>query len=472
VALLIGPRPEFHVVDTALLCAGAVPYSLQEGDPVAAMAESVQRAGAALLVTEARLRATADAVREATGVEVVAVDTDRDEVAASGGPDVDELWRAVGPEDVATLIFTSGTTGEPKAVQLSHRAIVTSEHGTDALAPFGNRDGTVLSYLPLNHIAERFMSHYAGLVFGVTVRSVPDPDRLYDEIAATRPSRFFGVPRVYEKLLQRARALVDTGINVHEVPTTLGLDRAEFLGVATAPSSRGMLAGLRGVGLEVCDLWGMSEAIMCTLNPPGAVRLGTVGTFLPSVEGRIAADGEILVRGSNVFSGYLGDAERTAELVDADGWVHTGDVGSIEDGYLTIRGRKKELLITSAGKNIAPAAVEGALKDASPLVDHAVAVADGRRWVTALLVLDEIELARVVGDGDFATAACSTTVRALLDQAVTAANERLARAEQVRGYHVVRRPWRPGDPELTPTLKLRRDVIAQTYAQEIEELYR
>lgn len=519
VALLMGPRPEFHVMDTAVLHAGGTAFSLQLGDALANHLRSLKVSGALHLVTEAsHLDEAAAIARAHGGVDLICVDPDgpcdgvlsMEDVAQREGPAFDELWRAVDPEDIATLIFTSGTTGAPKAVQLSHRAIAVSEHSTHALAPFRDPDGTVLSYLPLNHIAERFMSHYASLAYGVTIRSVPDPDTLYDEIRMTRPVRFFGVPRIYEKLADRATAMLEadpalqtafaaglSGVRAEQsgqslppdedeafraghaalagVRRELGLDRAEYLAVATAPAAYAMLERLHGLGLRVCDLWGMSEIIMCTLNPPDAVRLGTVGVFLDGVEGRIADDGEILVRGPNAFSGYVGDPERTAELRDAEGWIHTGDVGSIDDGYLSILGRKKELLVTATGKNIAPAHIESAIKPASPLIDHAMAIAEGRRHVTALIALDPDAVAAYAMDhdltGDPADLAGHAEVRAAVARAVAEANTTLARAETVRRFHIVSAAWLPGGDEITSTSKLRRDRIAAKYAAQIEELY-
>ncbi|KRF21150.1 hypothetical protein ASG90_01720 [Nocardioides sp. Soil797] len=520
VALLMGPRPEFHVMDTAVLHTGGTPFSLQLGDALDNHVRSLKVSGAGHLVTESKVLDEAMAIARAHGgIDVICVDLDAPregvlsmgEVAHREGPGFEELWRAVGPEDIATLIFTSGTTGVPKAVQLSHRAIAVSEHSTHALAPFTDPDGTVLSYLPLNHIAERFMSHYASLAYGVRIRSVADPTTLYEEIRTTRPVRFFGVPRIYEKLADRATALIDAAPGLQDAVATgleavraeqsgepligeraeaarqahadlagvrreLGLDRAEYLAVATAPAALAMLERFHAVGLKVCDLWGMSEIIMCTLNPPDAVRLGTVGVFLDGVEGRIADDGEILVRGPNAFSGYVGDTERTAELRDTEGWIHTGDVGSIHDGYLSILGRKKELLVTATGKNIAPAHIEGALKSASPLIDHAMAIAEGRRHVTALLALDPdamVTFAVENGiDGEIVDLFDNPEVRAEVERAVAAANQTLARAETVRRFHIAPTAWLAGGDEVTPTAKLRRERIVAKYATEIEELYR
>jgi long-chain acyl-CoA synthetase len=509
VPLLMGPRPEFHVVDTALLHAGATPYSLHVGEPVADSVRAVRLTEAPLLVTERAWLDHAHAVAAETGVRVVCVEDDLDDlVAQGGGVDPEALWRAVDPEDIATLIFTSGTTGTPKAVRLSHRALVTSEQSTHALAPFGDPDGTVLSYLPLSHIAERFMSHYASLTAGLTVHSVPDPASLYDELRRVRPTRFFGVPRVYEKLVDRihqqlaadpalqqahqvllaavratqagepvadARAAQDAHDTLRAVREAIGLDRAEYVGVATAPSAYPMLEQLLSVGLRVSDIWGMSEIIMCTLNPPDAIRLGTVGRFLPGMEGRVADDGELLVRGPHAFSGYVGDPERTAETISPDGWVRTGDLGRIDDGYLTILGRKKELLITATGKNLMPAVIEGAVKSASALIDHVVAIAEGRRHVTALIALDPDELAAFAKarglDGGFAAVVRADAVRAEVEAAVATGNASLSRPETIRAFAVVDVPWRAGGDELTTTAKLRRAEISEKYATTIEGLY-
>jgi long-subunit acyl-CoA synthetase (AMP-forming) len=520
VALLSGPRPEFHVVDTALLHARAVPFSLQESDPVERLARNLNVTNANILVVEERLVDLARQVTAALGRPITLVGLDHaspgflslDAVAkrGTGGPSVEQLRAAIDPEDIATLIFTSGTTGEPKAVQLSHRAIVISQFSTHKLAPFHQpgHEGVVLSYLPLNHIAERFMSHYAQLTFGLAIHCVPNPDTLYDTIRKVRPTRFFGVPRVYEKLTNMARDLIEadpaltaaSAVNLRRVRAeqsgqspsaaevaeaeaalaslarvreSLGLDRAEYVGVATAPSAYAMLEFLLAIGLRISDIWGLSEAIMCTLNPPNAIRLGTVGRFLDGVEGRIAEDGEILVRGPNVFSGYLNDPEQTRQIWH-DGWIHTGDVGSIEDGYLRILGRKKEMLITATGKNIAPAVIENALKSASPLIDYAVAIADNQRYVTALVALDPQQLRAFTGrpEASFAELAASPEVRQAIADAVEAANRTLSRPESVRAFHIVDTPWTPGGDELTATGKLRRDVIAKKYAEQIEQLYR
>jgi long-subunit acyl-CoA synthetase (AMP-forming) len=375
---------------------------------------------------------------------------------------------------VATLIFTSGTTGRPKAVQLPHRAITVSLQSFLRIAP-GGADGRVLCYLPLSHIAERFMSHYLSIAYGAEITCVRDPERLYDEITRVRPTRFFGVPRVYAKLADRARAILAASPDI-DVGPRLGLDQAHYRGVATAPSSHAMLEFFQSIGLPVGDIWGLSEAIMCTATPAGRMKPGTVGRLLDGVEARLADDGEILVRGPNTFLGYAGDPERTAQIRDADGWVHTGDLGAIDsERYLTIAGRKKDMLITATGRNVAPATVEAVIREASPLIDQVVAVGDSRRFITVLIALDAGELSafaerRGLG-GAYAELARHPTVMAEIEHAVQAGNARLDRAERVRSWHVADSEWRPGGDEITPTMKVRRDEILRKYAADIEQMY-
>lgn len=521
VTLLTRNTPDFHIVDTAVMHARGVPFSVHAGDPVTALINLVTVARPRLIISEPGYLETARALVEGAGPDCRLIVLGEDarpaeltihEVDLRGRAveQPDEAWRSITADDTATLIFTSGTTGPPKAVQLSHRAITASLRGFESFAPV-QPDGRLLSYLPLNHIAERFMTHYTSLAYGAAVNCVADASTLYEDIVRTRPTRFFGVPRVYEKLADRARELISadsalvaaqrTGLEVVRgqqagevldarrqgeadaaferlgaVRAALGLDRAVYRGVATAPSSYGLLEFFLSIGLPVGDIWGLSEAIMCTSNPPDAIRLGTVGRFLAGVEGRIAVTGELCVRGPNTFSGYLHQPEKTAEILDADGWIHTGDLGKIEDGYLSIIGRMKEIMITAGGHNLSPAAIEGAVKDASPLIDHVIAIADGQRYVSALIALDRSQLesfaARSGLIGGFEALARAEAVRAEVERAVEEANTRLSRPETVRRWQLVEQEWLPGGDEVTPTMKLRRAEIARKYSVQIAELYR
>ncbi|OIH85196.1 hypothetical protein BLJ79_08425 [Arthrobacter sp. UCD-GKA] len=233
---------------------------------------------------------------------------------------------------------------------------------------------------------------------------------------------------------------------------------------------------MSAVGLPVGNIWGMSEAIMCTMNPPERLKLNTVGVFLDDVEHRVAEDGELLIRGVNLFSGYMGDTQGLAGALDGEGWFHTGDLGSIDsDGYLSIVGRKKEIMITATGKNVAPAAIEAALREASPLVSYAMVVAEGRRYVTALIALDEdavSEFAIAQGlAGPFSSLIRSPEVVQEVEKTVERVNRTLQKAESVRNWHLPDTPWIPGSDEITPTMKLRRNSIMSSYEDVIDALY-
>lgn len=488
-ALITRNTIDFHVLDLALLRLGATPFSVSGAEPPERVREFLGAAECDLLLVDDAHLDLARAVGVDAAKAVVVIDGDRAagreirlgdlSTSSSGAPEPEIVPDA---EAIATLIFTSGTTGVPKAVQLSHRAIVSSLDAFDALAPYGAGDDVFISYLPLSHIAERFMTYYSTLAFGGSIHCVTDADTLYAEIARVRPTRFFGVPRVYDKLAVRAKeslaahgSLTEAARNA-QARADLGFDRARYLGVATAPSSRETLDFFMDIGLPVGDIWGLSEAIMCTANPVGGIRPGSVGVFLDGVEGRVAEDGELLVRGRNVFSGYRGDPARTAELVDADGWLHSGDLGAIDaDGYLRILGRKKEMMITATGKNLLPAVIEATVKNASALIDHVVSIADGRRFVTALIALDREELARFAAvhaiSGSFGELTASPAVHEAIAAAVDSANARLSRPESVRNWRICPIEWVPGGDEITTTMKLRRGEIAHKYAAEIEALY-
>ncbi|WP_159548463.1 long-chain fatty acid--CoA ligase [Citricoccus sp. K5] len=525
VALLIGPSPEFHLVDTSVLLARGVPFSLSPEDPSDRHGLLLRLSGARVIVTapeHLKVAHAAAADAGSLGIRVVLLGSSpaaSSADTASGAVSLEEVVQAGrasqlpdagpgDPEDIATLIFTSGTTGTPKGVRLSHRAIVSSLASTDAIAPIGV-GGKVLSFLPTAHIAERFMSHYQGLAFRLSIRSVADPATLYDEVLRVRPDRFFAVPRVYEKLAATTHRLIEaaglsatfkasldhvrreqeTGQHgstdeqdqrlalLAPIRAELGLERTEYRGVATAPSSSDILELFSAIGLPVGNIWGMSEAIMCTMNPPEKLKLSSVGILLDGVEGSIDADGEILIRGRNLYSGYLPGPDTPEDPVDEHGWLHTGDLGVIDEGgYLSVTGRKKDLMVTATGANIAPAQVEGALVGATDLVAHVMAVADRRRFVTAVVGLDEdalIEFASVHGlEGGVAQLSRHPAVHQEIERAVAEANAHLPKAARIRGFLVADRLWQPGGPEITPTMKLRRPAVLEEYAEQIDALYR
>jgi long-chain acyl-CoA synthetase len=527
VALMIGNRPEFHLVDLALTTIGATPFSIYQTLPPEQIAYVVGDAGARLAIAETALLPNLLAARrELPGLDRVVVigageagTIPLGEVEGSNpGFDVEAAWRAVAPEDVLTLIYTSGTTGPPKGVQLVHRNIMAAARVLRQVIPVPE-GGRVISWLPSAHIAERAAHHYLPLIFGLTITTCPNPKELLTYLAAVRPHWFFAVPRIWEKMKaglearlaglpdeQRGRVEAAFAASLEKVrleqagspvPTALadqvaqadasifamlrsmlGLDEAVSVNVGAAPTPREVLEFFHAVGIRVGELWGMSETTGAgTVNPPERMKLGTVGKPVPGVEIRLAADGEVLIRGDVVMIGYRNMPEKTAEVLDADGWLATGDVGEIDaDGYLRIIDRKKELIINSAGKNMSPANIESALKGASPLIGQVCAIGDARPYNTALVVLDPEYAAtwaaqRGIADTPLADLARDARVHAAVQEAVNGANARLSRVEQIKQFHLVPGDWMPGADELTPTMKLKRKPISEKYAREIEAMY-
>jgi long-chain acyl-CoA synthetase len=512
VALLFRNIPDFHLADLAVLHLGAAPASLYPTDPLEKMASIVDAAGASVLVTEAVYEQRARDLAQASARTLHVADTaprpfpgarSIDDLAASDVIfDFDSTWRGVNREDVACLLYTSGTTGSPKGVEIPHRAVLASLANYADRAPV-TPGGRVLSYLPAAHIADRFASHYSAVAFAHTITCVPDPADLFDTIRKVRPTHFFTVPRVLEKLhdaavdvlardpdrmstMEQRRAMVhDRGYARHQelsdpvfadVRTALGLDKAEWLTVGSAPSTRGVVEHLAAIGLPFADIWGLTEIMVCTMNPPEEIRFGTIGKAFERASLTVAEDGELLARGPSGFLGYRNDPARTAESVDSDGWVHTGDLASIDDeGYVRIIGRKKEIMINSAGKNMSPLEIEGALKASSALIDHAAAVGDGRRYVTAVIALDGARLQEFATthslSGTHAELARHPLVTREIDQAVARANEHLPRVEHVRKWYVAPDEWLPGGGEVTASMKLIRTAVLSRYCSEIEAQY-
>jgi long-subunit acyl-CoA synthetase (AMP-forming) len=362
--------------------------------------------------------------------------------------------------------------------------MIAENRGCSPFLP-GHADASTVSYLPSAHIADRWFQHYyASTTFAATVTCIADMTQLIPGVISARPTMWGGVPRVHEKIMAalQAQGLSDPAALPAEARAgalaKLGLDRVKWTICGAAPIAVEVLEFFGALGLPIQELWGMSETSCClTINPPDDIRAGTVGQILPGMEFMIADDGEALVRGPLVMSGYRNDPERTAEAIDADGWMHTGDVCVVDDdGYIKIVDRKKELIINAAGKNMSPANIEQRLKASHALIGQAVCIGDGRRYNTALLVLDPdaaAAYAKAAGlaDGSTKTVAADPTVQQIVANAVEVANEQLSRVEQIKKFHLLDVDWLPGGDELTPTMKLKRKPIAAKYAAEIEALY-
>ncbi len=518
VGFMLVNRPALHLCDCAAMHLGATCFSVYNTSSPEQIEYLVADAANRVIVTEQAFLDRVLAAREVVGTleQVVVVDGEAPEgtislaeLDAGGDPgfDFEAAWRAVEPEDVLCLIYTSGTTGPPKGVQLTHANMVAEWRACDQVFDI-DAGGRSISFLPTAHIADRWSQLYAQMFYGTCVYCCPDPREMVGYTTQVRPTFWGGVPRIWEKLkvaLEAAmaaeedperRQAVARAMEVGrrrvaaylagEIPAELqaeweaadaevfapvrallGLDEVTTFAVGAAPTPPEVIEFFLAMGIEICELWGMSEtSSAATVNPPGRIRVGTVGPALPGVELKLADDGELLVRGPIVMKGYRNMPERTAEALGADGWLATGDIGEIDaDGYLRIVDRKKELIINAAGKNMSPTAIEAKLKAASPLVAHAVAVGDRRPYNVALIVLDrEVLAARGAGAED-------TEIVAEIETAVAVANERLSRVEQVKRFRVLDRDWLPGGEELTPTLKLRRRPIERRYEAEIEALY-
>ena len=425
---------------------------------------------------------------------------------------------AIKPDDPLALLYTSGTTGDPKGVVLTHRNILYAMVTVDVLGMMGPRVRWV-SYLPLAHIAERMFSVYLPIHTAGHVHFCPDPAQLVPVIGKARPTAFFGVPRVWEKIRagiqallaaeqdEGKRAAVQQAMDIGRryvqscqygqatsaelaaqfraadeqvlgpIRSLIGLGEARSVSSAAAPLPPDVAAFFAGLGMKILDVYGMTETTGAfTANTPAEFKLGTVGRPTPGMEVKVAGDGEILVRGPLTTSGYHGRPDLTAALIDAGGWLHTGDIGTIDaDGFVSVTDRKKELIITAGGENIAPAAVEGMLV-AHPLIGQALAYGDRRPYLAALLTLDGEAApawarARGITAGSLTALASDPQVLAEVAAGVAAANERLARVQQVKRWHLLPVEWTAETGELTPTLKLKRRVVHAKYADAIDALY-
>lgn len=416
---------------------------------------------------------------------------------------VDERLAKLEAAALATLIYTSGTTGPPKGVMLSHENLAwTARMLVDN---GGARDGDCgLSYLPLSHIAEQMTSIHVPATAGATVYFAESIDKVPDNLREVQPTVVFGVPRIWEKfhagvsaklaattgvkarLMRWTRAVCKQVVDLRnrgkepggalalqyrladklvlsKLKPALGLGRARLLVTGAAPLAQDVIEFFATLDLPLREIYGQSEDTGPTsFNLPGQTRFGTVGRPLPGVEVKIAADGEILVRGKNVFLGYYKEPEATRETL-IDGWMHSGDLGALDDeGYLTITGRKKEILITAGGKNISPKNIEAAIKE-SPLVSEAVVIGDRRKFLSVLITVDDAAV-KSAGLDD-------AGLRAAVQHQLDAVNDKLARVEQIKRFTILPRPFAIETGELTPTLKIKRKVVNQNFAAEIEAMY-
>ena len=529
IVLMLRNIPEFHVVDMAAVACGATPVSIYNSSAPEQVQYLAGHCEAKIgLVEDLGFLERFLKVRDDLPVlEQLGILHDPDGLAGDGvftyaalldhdGLDLAEASKVASPDDLATIIYTSGTTGPPKGVMISHYNVAWTVESLGQRIDWDSYLGRrVVSYLPMAHIAERVVSHYQQVFRGLEVTSCPDASEIALYLREVRPNLVFGVPRVWEKINagvvgslhadpeaeKKFTEATEAAIAIDEARTwdratdeqlatwdfldeavfrsvreLIGLDQVDLAITGAAPIPAELLSWFRAIGVPLSEIYGMSETSGPMTYTALRVKPGTVGQAIPGCEVTLADDGEVICRGGNVFAGYLNDPDKTAEALDADGWLHSGDIGEVDDdGYVRIVDRKKELIITAGGKNISPANLEAALK-LVPLVGQACAIRDQRKFVAALVVLDpdtgpawatraDIEFDAPV---DLATHA---DVVSEVERGVKEVMEQFNNAERVKKVTVLGEEWLPDSEELTPTSKLKRRGIHSKYEAEIEALY-
>jgi long-chain acyl-CoA synthetase len=422
------------------------------------------------------------------------------------------------PEDLAILIYTSGTTGKPKGAMHNHRALIHTVRGYNLLIAQDESDER-MCFLPLCHVAERLGGEYFALYAGAVLNFVENPDTVPENVREIAPTVFTAVPRVWEKfysgvsialseatpLQQRAyRWAIGIGHRVADkvlagepVPAALkakfhlarllalnntrkliGIHRARYLVTGAAPIAPDLIRWYLALGVPMLEVWGQTESCGASTGMPAArIKPGSIGPACPYNEVKVdAATGELLIRGTNVFMGYLNQPHKTAEAIDAEGWLHTGDVGTVDaDGYFRITDRMKDIIITAGGKNITPSEIENELKF-SPYITDAVLIGDKRPYLTVLIMIDQDNVEKFAQDHDvpfsnYASLTRAPQVLALIEAEIAKVNRKFARVEQVKSFRLIDTPLSAEDEELTPTMKLKRNLVQKKYASLIDSMY-
>ncbi len=433
---------------------------------------------------------------------------------------MDKRIAAIDPESLAILIYTSGTTGRPKGVMHSHRTLVTEMRGLETLWGRAGENDERMCFLPLCHIAERMGGEYQAMYNGARLNFVENPNTVPENVREISPTLVTAVPRVWEKFYSGVTIAVKeagrlqqlayvwslgAGIAVAErvlagepVPASLklkyriaewlalanvrkmiGIDRARLCVTGAAPISPELVKWYLALGVPMLEVWGMSESCgASTYMPANRIKPGSIGVACPWNEVKLdPATGEILVRGRNVFMGYLNQPEKTAETIDAEGWLHTGDVGTVDaDGFFKITDRMKDIIITAGGKNVTPSEWENDLKF-SPYVTDAVVIGDKRAFLTAIVMIDQENVEKYAQDHDvpfsnYTSLTRAPEVRALVQAEIDKVNTKFARVEQIKKFYLLETQLSAEDEELTPTMKLKRKLVQQKYAPQIEAMYR
>ena len=525
VSLMMAHRIEFYPLEVGAQHVGATSFSVYNALAADQLTDVLVNAGAKVVFCEEQYVDRIEA--SGAGIDtIVCIDGSPegtisvDDLIACGSADFDfeATWWAVQPDDVATLIYTSGTTGDPKVVETTHASLLSEVFGLDEVLGlrYGDR---VTSFLPTAHIADRLNALYIHEVVGAQVTVVADIETIATALPAVRPTFWGAMPLVWEKLetrieangvaetgvkhalsdwalgaaKTRARALLDGSqlgiadrvrcavadvLVLRRIRAAIGLDQARWLICGDAPIPRETLAFFAGLGLPMTEAWGMSELSgVATVSHPRDAVLGCVGKPLPGLETRVAADGELLVRGPLVMKGYRNEPAKTAEAIDSDGWLHTGDIATVDDdGNVSIIDRKKELIVNAAGQTMSPCHIENTIKAACGLIGAMMTVGDARPYNTALLVLNaEAASAYAAREGRLdaspETLANDVDVIAQIATGIGQGNAKLPPVERIKRFKVLPVSWEAGGDEITLTMKLKRKPVTQKYAADIAELY-
>ncbi|EFC83488.1 long-chain fatty acid--CoA ligase [Parafrankia sp. EUN1f] len=537
VAVLMRNLVENHLVDYAFSHLGAVPFGIFNSSSLDQIVFQIGHAEAEIVVTEARyLDKVAQAVARLGDQvrHIVVADPDGEGPALTGNQisfaeveatpndefDVDASWQAIDPEDIACIIYTSGTTGQPKAAIWSHRMIVEGLRAIDAAIPLPRRG--LISFLPMAHAGGRNNSHHYALAYGATITVCPEMNDVSAALVDVHPDLFSSSPRVYEKLQAAIESLIEAepddsrralkdalqlGLRLSHaedagsaetvadlaqlrerreqsvklfrpILAKVGLDQLDVVIIGGATVAPELVHFFRAIGTPMLEAYGATEVMLNIFNRVDDFKTGSAGKALPGVELRIADDGELFCRGPLNFSGYFKDAEKTVEVIDADGWVGTGDIARIDDeGFVWVVDRKKEIIINSHGKNMSPAVIETAILEESSLIAQFVAIGESRRYVTGVATLDPVALQTFIDQRpEMAGRSPQDVIDHELIQAEVAAavergNARLNSNEQVKKFAIVGLAWEPGNEILTPTAKIRRRIVTAEYGEIIESLY-
>ncbi len=476
VAILAGNVPEWTIADIAAIAAGGVGVGIYPTSSPEQCAYIIEHSDAEFVITDSRAQLAKVASSKFENVrEILCIEDGSFERFLDLGrehhseylPQVEAIGGSLHAEDIAIMVYTSGTTGRPKGAMLSHRYVLNSVESLRLSVPIFDTDVS-FSYLPGCHVAERISGIYNRLYNGTSVHFVDDLSRLYEYMLDVRPTVFASLPRFFEKM-HSAIVLKHTKGTIEPQAVKDGFGgRIRLLTSGGAPLPTEIAQFFANAGVPILQAYGLTENICAAFNTFEHLEFGTVGRPMPMCEIKIAADGEILISGRLMFSGYYKEPEKTAEMFTDDGWLLTGDLGELdEDGFLKITGRKKEMIVLSSGKNVAPALIENMIRE-SHLISQCFVYGDGRSYCVALVTLNPAEAAFA---GTYAEMAKSEAMRAAVEKIIAAANARVSNSEQVKRFAILERDLDAEHDEVTPTMKLKRKVVAGNFKELLEKLY-